>query len=255
VDYGQESDSDYEDKPSFKESLSDEDSEKVAKTPEDITLEKHHQEGLSIRDTIMRSKKSMPTVTKNPFPVLTFRIVNELYNIPGGDIMSLHISAVAIVPTKKFESLYEGRRVNRRTYPKMKLQPSEITIFERSTYVRHTLDAKSPLLSFYARKKIKQNKGRWPEEFNNCENLRELLCFSQINVTLQGISNISKATVYAQKRYSVFECRIGWQFVGVIYHDGEGMTVDMNLINDVVEQEGGGGESLKSTPVHNTIIG
>lgn len=227
VDYGQESDNEDE----VYDKKEEHGSESFGKIPRGI----HFQ----------TTEESNANLQKSPFPVLTFRIVNELYNTPRGDIINLAISAVAIVPTNKFESIHEGRRVNRRTYPTMKLQPSMISIFERSSYVRHTLDGKSPLLSLQARKKIRQNKGRWPPEFNDYRVLRGKLCFSQISVSLQGISNISKQTVYAQKTYRQVECRIGWQFVGVIYADRNKFCVDMGLINDVVEQEGGGSEPLQ----------
>lgn len=261
VDYGQESEDDDDDDMLFSfasegidelgESMKSNKSDVVHPSngngvPNELRIRRSVSE-LTTREMIMQSK-TLPSTTKHPFPVLTFRIVNDLCNISGGDIMSLSISAVAIVPTNKVESINNGARVNRRTYPKMILQPSVVSIFERSSYIRHTLDAKSPLLSLYARKRIRQNRGRWPEEFNEHEIIRELLCFSAIHVSLQGISNITKATVYAQKTYNVFECKIGWQFVGVIYHDGYRLSVDMDLINDVVEQEGGGGEPLRANP-------
>lgn len=186
-------------------------------------------------DSIMRSSSEL----KTPFPELTFRIANELYDVPRGEIMNLHLNGVAVIESHK-----EGK-LGRKSYPPLALEPECLPLFERNIYVRHTLDTKSPLLTRAAKRKIRKNKGRWPPEFNNHAAIREQLDFSQISISLEGTSNISKSSVYAQKTYKYDEVVIGWKFVTIAYltEDGQ-ISLDLSLINDVVEQEGGGAEPI-----------
>jgi hypothetical protein len=81
---------------------------------------------------------------------------------------------------------------------------------------------------------------------DNHEAVRKSLQFSQILVSLNGVSNVSAANVYAQKIYDAVDVNIGYQFVNVLYRDGKdgALKVDTRLINDVKEQDGGGGEPL-----------
>jgi hypothetical protein len=81
---------------------------------------------------------------------------------------------------------------------------------------------------------------------NSYEAVRRSLDFNQILVSLNGVSNVSAADVYAQKIYDIVDVNIGYQFVNVLYRDAKDGTlkVDTTLINDVREQKGGGGEPL-----------
>jgi hypothetical protein len=64
-------------------------------------------------------------------------------------------------------------------------------------------------------------------------------------VSLNGVSNVSASDVYAQKIYDFVDINVGYQFVNILYKDTDGtLKVDTDLINDVREQEGGGGEPL-----------
>ena len=91
---------------------------------------------------------------------------------------------------------------------------------------------------------MNENHGYWPEELNNYECVRESVSFSQILVSLHGTCNLSGAAVYAQKIYSSIDVSVGYQFVNILFRNRHAgmLTVDTNLINDVKEQEGGGGE-------------
>lgn len=54
---------------------------------------------------------------------------------------------------------------------------------------------------------------------------------------------MSTASVYAQKKYSDIDIVVGYQFVRCMYRDDSGaIKVDCDLVNDVIEQAGGGGE-------------
>ena len=59
------------------------------------------------------------------------------------------------------------------------------------------------------------------------------------------MSNVSASDVYSQKIYDFVDINIGYQFVNILYRDENGsLGVDIDLINDVREQNGGGGEPL-----------
>jgi hypothetical protein len=55
--------------------------------------------------------------------------------------------------------------------------------------------------------------------------------------------------VYKQKVYNFDDVAVGYEFVHTLYRGGRdgSLKVDLNLINDVVEQKGGGGEPLNVT--------
>ena len=139
-----------------------------------------------------------------------------------------------------------SRLVNKRIFSKMLIEASEHPFFKRVWLARHVLDDTSPLLSPKARRAIRKNGGFWPAHLNNYEGVRKSLDFNQILVSLSGVSNVSAADVYAQKIYDVVDVNIGYQFVNLLYRDGEdgALKVDTTLINDVKEQNGGGGEPL-----------
>jgi hypothetical protein len=79
---------------------------------------------------------------------------------------------------------------------------------------------------------------------NNAAGIRESLKFNQILVSLNGISNVSASDVNAQQIYDFADLNVGYDFVNLLYRDGDGLKVDTVLINDVREQNGGGGETL-----------
>jgi hypothetical protein len=139
-----------------------------------------------------------------------------------------------------------ARLVGKRIFSKVLIEASEHPFFKRVWLARHVLDDTSPLLTHKMRRAISRNEGFWPSNLNNYENVRNSLQFSQIIVSLNGVSNVSAADVYAQKTYDVVDVNIGYQFVNVLYRDGKDgvLKVDTTLINDVKEQDGGGGEPL-----------
>jgi hypothetical protein len=219
-----------------------------------------------------------------PCPVLEFRIINRLYGETGGEIMDATLSVVgnvnaddsdpnlsdqqssrtgdsgrsldsmsdtASATTDSFRirqnsaSLHRffdpimtiGRRdhhtidedpsarlVSKHIFSKMHIEAGEHPFFKRVWLARHILDDQSPILK---------------------PRIRESLQFNQILVSMNGVSNISASDVYAQKIYDFVDINIGYQFVNVLYRDVDGsLGVDKDLINDVHEQNGGGGEPL-----------
>lgn len=141
-----------------------------------------------------------------------------------------------------------SRLVNKRIFSKLLIEASDHPFFKRVWLARHVLDENSPILSPRVRRQIRKNQGFWPEHLNSYQGVKESLRFNQILVSLNGVSNVSASDVYAQKIYDHVDCNVGYQFVNLLYRDGEQLKVDTDLINDVREQDGGGGEPLTLAP-------
>ena len=137
------------------------------------------------------------------------------------------------------------RRVNKQLFSKMFIEAGEHPFFKRVWLARHVLDGSSPLLKPAVRHHIRRGGGAWPSRLNSYAAIRSSLQFNQILVSLNGVSNISASEVYAQKIYDFCDVNIGYEFVNILCKDGEGrLMVDTDLINDVRQQHGGGGEPL-----------
>lgn len=133
----------------------------------------------------------------------------------------------------------------KRIFAELVLDSPEHPYFKRVWIVRHVLDGHSPLLKADVRKLVRKNGGHWPCELNSPEKVRESLQFNQILVSLNGILNVSGSDVYAQKTYSWVDLAVGYHFVNLLYKgQDDNIKVDLDLINDVREQRGGGGEDL-----------
>lgn len=137
-----------------------------------------------------------------------------------------------------------SRLVNKRIFSKMLLEASDHPFFKRVWLARHVLDESSPILTQRARRAVRKCGGYWPENLNSYQGVQESLAFNQILVSLNGVSNVSASDVYAQKIYDHVDVNVGYQFVNLLYRDGDSLKVDTDLINDVKEQNGGGGEPL-----------
>ena len=138
-----------------------------------------------------------------------------------------------------------SRLVTKHIFSKLHIEASDHPFFKRVWLARHTLDEDSPILKPRVRRQIRRNGGFWPARLNNYAAIRESLNFNQILVSLNGVSNVSASDVYAQKIYDFVDVNIGYQFVNLLYRESDGsLGVDTDLVNDVREQNGGGGEPL-----------
>jgi len=127
----------------------------------------------------------------------------------------------------------------------MHIEASDHPFFKRVWLARHVLDDTSPIVKPRVRRQIRRNGGHWPERLSHHSGIRNSLQFNQILVSLNGVSSVSASDVYAQKIYDIVDCAVGYQFVNVLYRDADGaLKIDTDLINDVREQKGGGGEPL-----------
>lgn len=149
-------------------------------------------------------------------------------------------------PTQSFEEDPTGHLVPKRIFAKLDVESQDHPFFKRVWVVRHTLDEDSPLLRHHAREMVKLNCGCWPKELNNHEGVRAAISFEQILVSMSGTSNADANSVYAQKVYDFADVNVGYRFVNVLYRDmvDGSLQVDSRLLNDVMEQAGGGGEPL-----------
>lgn len=94
-----------------------------------------------------------------------------------------------------------ARLVGKRIFSKMHIEASEHPFFKRVWLACHVLDESSPLLTQKTRRAIRRNGGFWPPHLNSYEAVRNSLRFNQILVSLNGVSNVSAADVYAQRIY------------------------------------------------------
>lgn len=138
-----------------------------------------------------------------------------------------------------------ARLVSKHIFSKIMIEASDHPFFKRVWLARHVLDETSPILKPRVRRQIRKNGGAWPSRLGSYTAIRDSLQFNQILVSLNGVSNVSASDVYAQKIYDFVDINIGYQFVNILYRDSDGtLGVDTDLINDVREQNGGGGEPL-----------
>jgi hypothetical protein len=140
-------------------------------------------------------------------------------------------------------------------YSPMELETSHHPAFKRVWTLQHQLNGESPLLTGAARKMIAENGGKWPRELDNYMKIRESIEFHRLIVSFKGTSNATGSTVYKQQVYTFSQVNVGYQFVTLLHRDMyDGIGVDVNLINDVVEQRGGGGEPFESVE-HDVLEG
>lgn len=64
-------------------------------------------------------------------------------------------------------------------------------------------------------------------------------------MNLSGTSSVDCKTVYSQKVYDFVHFCIGYNFVNCLYRDKNSiLNADDILLNNIVEQDGGGGRDL-----------
>ena len=133
--------------------------------------------------------------------------------------------------------------VPRQIMSPLELETDSHPTLKRVWILRHELNEKSPLLKGRARKMIADNGGKWPTELNTYEQIRESIHFHEIVVLFNGTSNATGTTGFKQHIYHFANVNIGYTFASVLHLNSEGvLSVDERLLNDVLEQRGGGGE-------------
>lgn len=140
-----------------------------------------------------------------------------------------------------------GHFVPKRIMSKLECWTHDHPFFKRVFVLQHTLDHTSPLLTPDARQRVRLANGLWPKDMATAHAVRNALYFDHLLVSLSGTSNADAKSVYAQTVYEFADVHVGYSFVNMLYRDtlDGSLKVDIDLINDVVEQTGGGGEPLQ----------
>ena len=130
--------------------------------------------------------------------------------------------------------------VSRMIFSKLSLDNSEHPMFKRVWSFRHVMNEDSPLLTKEARQEIILNGGCWKHAWNSAEHIRKAIHFNELIISFTGVSKLSNFSVYSQKAYDTSNLIIGYEFANMLYHSRRGaLTVDLSLLNDVIEQTSG----------------
>ena len=188
--------------------------------------------------------QSMKNDTRNdginlPCPILEFRIINEMYPKRNCEIIDATLNCVLEIKSKHKNDAHPY-------YAPLELRMSTHPLFSSKWHARHVIDEHSPILRPHVRKLIKKNGGYWPQKFNSYSGVKEsLIDFEKLFVSFSGTSNISASTVFAHKEYGKFHMFVGYEFVSIEYNNAKNQQLlDTEMINNVMEQQGGGGEPL-----------
>mmetsp|Transcript_40826 Transcript_40826/g.85577 ORF Transcript_40826/g.85577 Transcript_40826/m.85577 type:complete len:243 (-) Transcript_40826:161-889(-) len=162
--------------------------------------------------------------------------------------------------------------LEKKVYYPVALSPDSHPHFSRIWYARHVLNAESPLLKREMRDAIVQNGGKWDQDYNNWEEIRDCLNeFISLRITMSGTSAVSASDVYGEHVYTFDDVCVGWRFANMVYEkkervyksvwrkmgfgaeeedEGELDTrtmTDAGLLHDIVPQPGGEHEPLNET--------
>jgi len=186
--------------------------------------------------------------------------------------LTASISDTAMVVQESDTGTGKGAHPEGRIYYPLTLEPSDHPYFRRAWYIRHTLNAKSPLLKLTVREKIRENKGWDPDLCRYEDILASLVEFHRLRITFKGTSAVSNKVVYAQKLYTMEDVFVGWQFGQIFYekqnwtwfrrwwcdgseskdmeteardYDDSNLMLDKRLIHDIVPQPGGNHEPIE----------
>lgn len=262
----------------------------------DETKEGGTKEGDAIKAQRAAKRRSLGgTNIFHPFPVIEFRIVNHRANHAPGmkEIWDCEVTAIVQLsigndPHEENQEGLDEHQINRapsqclgkttpsadkksqKVYYKLALKPSSHPYFSRIWFLRHTLDATSPLLRREVRNMIKDSKHGWDPSFDNYQDIRACLVeFNSLQVMMSGASALSRSEVYAENTYTHEDVCVGWRYMTVCYEEdpdkqegwqqckrrkkgrqhfsfGDDTTtrVDISLIHDIVPQRGGDHEPV-----------
>lgn len=117
-------------------------------------------------------------------------------------------------------------------------------LFKRTWVGKHILNKDSPLLKEKVKQKLRINDDKWPDDLYNTIGIQDSLEFNQIIVSITGVSNVSGSDVYAHNIYDRNDVVIGFEFVDLLIYENDKPKVDMNALHCVVEQIGGGCQTM-----------
>ena len=197
-----------------------------------------------------RSSSSDPFTTTAPTTIMErrpFKGDRGLEDSGDGQSLAHSEGARQAIPVA-FDDEPDGHLAPKRMFMKLDVESPGHPFFKRVWLSRHILNQDSPLLTAEARQAVSLNGNFWPAELNNHDSVRVSVQFDQILVSLSGTSNVDANSVYGQKVYNHDDINVGYRFVNMLYRDELDSTlkVDVSVLNDVFEQDGGGGEPFQS---------
>jgi hypothetical protein len=200
-----------------------------------------------------KGKRRARGASRKKSPSAEFKPVSQRKYNTVRDSLSTMFASAAFRNNQRMDEDPTGMIVPRRIFAKLEIESPEHPFFKRVWLARHTLDHHSPLLRQEARELVRLNGGHWPHELNNAEAVRASIHFDQIIVSLSGTSNVDANSVYAQKVYEFVDVCVGYRFINLLYRDKRdgSLAADPSLLNDVTEQNGGGGENLNAVKENN----
>lgn len=198
---------------------------------------------MGMRKRRLSNNTEASDMNKIPCPVLEFRMVNRLF--PKGKCEIIDATLNCVLETKNNDDEHDIHPY----YDRLELKMSQHPFFQKRWHARHVINENSPLLRPSVQKLIKKNKGYWPQELNSHAGVKDsIIEFENLFVSLSGTSNISASSVFAQKEYERFHMIVGYEFINMTYNESTGKEMmDNDMINDVKEQKGGGGEPFYDT--------
>jgi len=205
-----------------------------------------------------------------PCPTLEFQIANRLHDSNDGAILDATLKCMVVSLSTDLRNVSaKGKRQSEISPSILETSDPERPYFKYVWKTKHELNENSPLLTTQAKRLIRKNRGFWPPSLNTYEKIRSsIIQFEHIIINLSGMSNSSASTVsnssfhhvialyscfvtsfmevIAQKIYNGIDIYIGYDFVNILYKDTKTgrWKIDLDVINDAIEQDGGGGEPL-----------
>lgn len=205
-----------------------------------------------------------------PCPLLEVRVINDYANQrSGGELFGANVEAIVTnlddLSMKKSKVKYarkiKGRQSLRGTikcvsdgynYIKVGWKTDQHPLFNSTWIIQHELDESSPFLTDEMKAELHLQDGKffWPaDKFTSMGIRNGLKKFTKLAITFNAVSNSSASSVYAQYLYDFDDIVIGYEHAKATYYDSQSnlIQVDRNLLHDVIEQEGGGAESLDNS--------
>lgn len=194
----------------------------------------HHKK--SPQDESLSEYSDHPADSNNqrPTPRLKRRKRNKLhgqYNTPSNGSAALFDEGNdKLMPKINFSTL--------------EIEEPQHPLFKRTWVGKHILNKDSPLLKENVKQRLRRNDNKWPDDLYDAGGIKNSLEFNQIIVSITGVSNVSGSDVYAHNIYQFNDVVIGFEFVDILVYEKDTPKVDIHALHCVVEQVGGGCETI-----------
>lgn len=187
-------------------------------------------EGAVLKKRLMRASATMQESIRDP-------IQDSGHDTSDASVKKDRRNAICV------EEDPTGGLKTRKLFSSLSIECSTHPFFKRVWTIRHVLKADSPLLSERARQIIKESRGRWPAQICNHNFIRKHVDFQQLIVSLSGTTTGNK--VYGLHVYDFRNLHVGYTFSPILQYAPDGrLVVDIDGIDNMQEQRGGGAEAI-----------